>query len=454
MKHALLGFLRAARLAGVPVSSAESIDAFRAIELTGFDDRAAVRDALALVLGKSAEDQKRVELVFDRYFGGDGAAFDLEGATHDAALEVLDFDIAAFEADLAGSTLALILLDDDRARLVRDLYRAARAERVDEVRFFTQVNATARRMLERLGLAELDAAIERLRARGDARATQMADFLHQRRGAVGQLARDLVERRFAASSGGGADARRDELLRDARLANVDRRDVERMRALVRDVARKFAARYSRVRKRAQRGRLDTRKTTRGAIATGGVPFRVHWRTKNLEKPRLLILCDVSGSVATLASFFLLFIHELREAIADVRAFAFSGKALDISDLLERESIEGLGEHVMRAIGFQSSDYGRAFTEIEATGAFDAVDRKTTVVVLGDGRTNYGEARVDLIATLHDRAKRVIWLSPEDRGSWGTDDSEMLRYARHTHVAQTCNRLRHLERFVEELLESP
>ena len=453
MKDALLGFLRAARLAGVTVSSAESIDAFRAIELTGFDDREAVRGALALVLGKSAEDEKRVELVFDRYFGGDGAAFDLESATEGEAIDKLDFDIAAFEAELADSTLARILLDDDRARLVRDLYRAARLEGMDDVRFFTQINGAARRILERLGLSELDAAIERLRARGDARATQIADFLQQRRGAVGQLARDLVERRFSAASGGGADIRRDDFLRDARLANVDRRDIERMRSLVRDVARKFAARYGRIRKRKQRGRLDTRKTTRGAIATGGVPFEVHWKTRTLEKPRLLILCDVSGSVATLASFFLLFIHELREAIADVRAFAFSGKALDISDLLARESIEGLGETVMRQIGFQSSDYGRAFTDVEATGAFDAVDRKTTVVVLGDGRTNYGETRVDIIATLYDRAKRVVWLNPEDRGSWGTDDSEMLRYQRYTHVAQTCNRLRHLERFVEQLLEA-
>ena len=451
MKDSLLGFLRATRNAGVEVSPAESIDAFRAVELTGFDDRDAVRGALALVLGKTREDEERVQLVFDRYFGGDGAAFDLEFARKDDPATRLDFDLAAFEADLADSPLARTLLDDDRARLVRDLYAAGRAERIQDVQFFTQINATARRILERLGLGDLDAAIARLRARGDARATRIADFLQQRRSAVGQMARDLVERRFAATSGGGATLRRDEFLRDARLANVDRRDIERMRVLVREVARRFATRYGRARKRRLRGRLDTRKTTRAAIATSGVPFHIHWKTKTLDKPRLLLLCDVSGSVATLASFFLLFIHELREAIADVRAFGFSGRALDITDVLASESIEGLGAHVMREIGFQSSDYGRAFTEIDELGVFDAVDRKTTVVILGDGRTNYGEPRIDLIAKLHERAKRVVWLNPEDRGSWGTDDSEMLRYARYTHVAQTCNRLRHLERFVEGLL---
>jgi uncharacterized protein with von Willebrand factor type A (vWA) domain len=451
VKDALLGFLRAARQAGVEVSPAESIDAFRAIELTGFDDRDAVRGALALVLGKTAEDERRVELVFDRYFGGEGAAFAPTVAERDETIEQIDLDIAAFQADLADSELARMLLADDRARLVRDLYLAGRAEGIESARYFTQINAIARRMLERLGLGELDAAIARLQARGDARAAQIADFLQQRRSAVSQLARDLVERRFAASSGGGAEMRRDEFLRDARLANVDRRDIERMRALVREVARRFATRYGRVRKRKERGRLDTRKTTRGAIATGGVPFRVHWKTRTLEKPRLLLLCDVSGSVSTLASFFLLFIHELREAIADVRAFAFSGRALDITDVLARGSIEDLGQHVMREIGYQSSDYGRAFGEIEAGGAFEAVDRKTTVVILGDGRTNYGDPRIDLVQRLHERAKRVVWLNPEDRGSWGTDDSEMLRYARHVHVAQTCNRLRHLERFVETLL---
>ncbi len=300
MKDALLGFLRAARHAGVEVPPAESIDAFRAVELTGFDDRDAVRGALALVLGKTRDDEERVELVFDRYFGGDGAAFELEFAPIDDPATRLEFDLAAFEADLADSTLAQTLLGDDRARLVRDLYAAGRAERLQDVQYFTQINATARRILERLGLAELDAAIAKL-----------------------------------------------------------------------------------------------------------------------------------------------------------RAFGFSGRALDITELLASESIEELGAHVMREIGFQSSDYGRAFTEIDDLGVFDAVDRKTTVVVLGDGRTNYGEPRIDLIQKLHDRAKRVVWLNPEDRGSWGTDDSEMLRYARYTHVAQTCNRLRHLERFVEDLLaESP
>jgi uncharacterized protein with von Willebrand factor type A (vWA) domain len=451
MKEALLGFLRATRAAGVDVSPAESIDAFRALELTGFDDREAVKSALALVLGKTAEDERRVELVFDRYFGGDGAAFEVEFAVPTDTVESLAIDVALFEADIADSQLARTLLADDRARLVRDLFIAARAERIDEVRYFTQINAAARRILEAFGLAELDAAIARLRARGDARATEIADFLQQRRSIVGQMARDLVERRFAASSAGGASVRRDEFLRDARLANVDRRDIERMRTLVREVARRFATRYGRTRKRARRGRLDVRRTTRGAIATSGVPFRVHWKTKKLEKPRLLLLCDVSGSCATLASFFLLFIHELREAIADVRAFAFSGPAIEITEVLARESIEGLGEYVMRAIGYQSSDYGRAFGEIDATGALEAVDRKTTVVILGDGRTNYGDPRLDLVRQLHERAKRVVWLNPEDRGAWGTDDSEMLRYERYAHVAQTCNRLKHLERFVEELL---
>ncbi len=451
MKEALLGFLRAARNAGVEVSPAESIDAFRAIELTGFDDRDAVRGALALVLGKTEDNAQRIELVFDRYFGGDGAAFELAASDDDVAK--LDFDIAAFVDDLHDSMLANVLLDDDRARLVRELYAAARMERLDAINFFTQVNGTARRMLDRLGLAELDTAIARLRARGDARATQIADFLTQRRSVVSQMARDLVERRFAASSGGGAPMRRDAFLRGARLANVDRRDIDRMRLLVREIARRFATRYGRVRKRKLRGRLDTRKTTRGAVATSGVPFRIHWKNKALEKPKLLLLCDVSGSVATLASFFLLFIHELREAISDVRAFAFSGPALDITDVLARESIEDLGAHVMREIGFQSSDYGRAFTQIDETGAFDAVDRKTTVVILGDGRTNYGETRVDLVQKLYERSKRVVWLNPEDRGSWGTDDSAMLRYKRYTHVAQTCNRLKHLERFVEDLLQN-
>ncbi|MDQ2858952.1 MAG: VWA domain-containing protein, partial [Candidatus Eremiobacteraeota bacterium] len=279
-----------------------------------------------------------------------------------------------------------------------------------------------------------------------------ADFLAERRGAVVALARDLVERRLAARGPAEAERLHDRFLREARLANIERRDVERMRVLVRAMARRLATRYGRTRTRARRGELDMSATMRRNVAFDGVPFDIVWKRRKIRKPRLVVLCDVSGSVARLASFMLLFASELAGVVADVRSFAFSDSLIEVTDVLAHRSIEQAGEDIMRSIGFHSSSYGQALADFERSH-LASVDRKTTVVILGDARTNYGDPRVDVVRALRDRAKRVVWLNPEPRGSWGTDDSEMLRYLPLCAVARTCNSLRHLEDAIEELVRA-
>jgi len=118
--------------------------------------------------------------------------------------------------------------------------------------------------------------------------------------------------------------------------------------------------------------------------------------------------------------------------------------------VRRKTIEGALAEVMSLVGFRSSDYGRAFEDFTENHR-DAVDRKTTVVILGDGRTNYGNPRLDLVASIASRAKRLVWLNPEHRVAWGMDDSAMLQYRKFCSVATTCNRLRHLESIIDNLL---
>jgi hypothetical protein len=438
MKAPLIGFLNVARNAGIAISVAESIEAFEATELVGYEDRQLLKDTLQLVLAKDDDERERFDQCFERYFGL-------------ANLELPPDERAPIDAQV-DSTLAQILLDDDRAALIRALFAAAAEANVSDVRLFTQINRYARRILEIMGVAGLEDTIARLRSTGSAEDARIADFLDERRRAVGELARDIVERRLAPTAGGAPEAARDEFLRDARLINVDRRDVERMRGIVRAMARRLATRYGRLHRRARRGRLDVRRTLRRNIAFDAVPFRTAWRRVRIEKPRIMLLCDVSGSVAALAHFLLLFVYALTEEVADVRSFAFANRLIETSEIFETKSFEEAIVEVMDALGFRSSDYGRSLGDFESAFA-DAVDRRTTVVILGDGRSNYGEPRIDVLKHLYERAKRVVWLNPEPRVSWGLDDSVMLRYLPYCHVATVCNRLRHLEDAVEDLLES-
>jgi hypothetical protein len=225
-----------------------------------------------------------------------------------------------------------------------------------------------------------------------------------------------------------------------------------MRALVRAMARRLASRYGRMHRRARRGQLDVRKTMRRNISSDGVPFRTAWKRRRIEKPRIVLLCDVSGSVAALAHFLLLFVYALTEEVADVRSFAFANTLVETSEIFETKSFDDAIAQIMELLGYRSSDYGRSLAEFQSKFS-NTVDRRTTVVILGDARSNYGEPRVDVVRELYQRAKRVVWLNPEPRVSWGLDDSVMPRYQQYCSIARVCNRLRHLEDAVEDLLKS-
>ena len=137
-----------------------------------------------------------------------------------------------------------------------------------------------------------------------------------------------------------------------------------MRVLVRAMAKRLAARYAKTRRRRLRGQLDVRRTLRRNMGWGGIPFLTVWKQKRIEKPRVMVLCDVSGSVAAMAQFLLMFLYALNEALKDIRSFAFAGSLIEVSDILESEPIEAAIAKIMQTIGFGSSNYGNSLADFE------------------------------------------------------------------------------------------
>jgi uncharacterized protein with von Willebrand factor type A (vWA) domain len=217
------------------------------------------------------------------------------------------------------------------------------------------------------------------------------------------------------------------------------------------MAKKLAARYAKTRRRRLRGQLDTRRTLRRNMGWGGIPFITVWKQRRIEKPRVMVLCDVSGSVAAMSQFLLMFLYALNEALADIRSFAFAGSMLEVSAILESHPIEAATAQIMSTIGFGSSNYGNALADFE-DGWMRHVSNKTTVIILGDARGNRTDPRTDVIGRLSLRSKRIIWLNPEYRSAWGTGDSDMYRYAPFCSLVTVCNTLRHLERAIEDMLK--
>jgi hypothetical protein len=442
-------FLQAARSAGIRVSAAEGIDAARAVQIVGFSDRTVLKDTLSLVLAKTPDEKNLFDECFDLYFRRDSLVPEDEDAASDPKTPTFQGGFGG-EGTGAGSgtSLSQMLLDDDRAALATAMEEAARDSGIQNIRFFTQKNLYARRILDRMGLRQVERDIEALRKQ-DSHAT--ADRLENRIEALRDQARDLVERNLLLFARGETEKFREELLKSARLSNLERRDLDRMRILVRAMAKRLAARYAKTRRRRLRGQLDARRTLRRNMGWGGVPFITVWKQRRIEKPRVLVLCDVSGSVAAMAQFLLMFLYALNEALSDIRSFAFAGSLIEVSDILEHEPVETAIAKIMHTIGFGSSNYGNSLADFE-DGWMKLVSNKTTIIILGDARGNRTDPRTEIMQRLSQRAKRIIWLNPEFRSAWGTGDSDMFRYAPYCNVVTVCNTLRHLERVVSDLLK--
>lgn len=447
-------FLQVARGAGLRVSAAEGIDAARAVDVVGFADRTVLKDTLSLVLAKTPDEKTLFDECFDLYFKRDEfAPPDEHEASPPSPFGETSPPMAGSEAmgSGGGGALGELLLSEDRAALATAMEQAARESGLENIRFFTQKNLYARRILDRMGLRVLEREIEADRQTDSPDLVQRADRLQARLDYLRDQVRDFVERHLVLFARGETEAFREDLLKSARLSNLERRDLERMRVLVRAIAKKLAARYAKTRRRRLRGQLDTRRTLRRNMGWGGVPFITVWKQKRIEKPRVMVLCDVSGSVAPMAQFLLMFLYAVHEALSDIRSFAFAGSLIEVSDILEKEEIEGAIGKIMQLIGYGSSNYGNSLADFE-DGWGTQITNKTTIIILGDARGNRTDPRVDIMQRLSLRAKRIIWLNPEYRSAWGTGDSDMFRYKPFCGLVTVCNTLRHLERVVTDLLE--
>lgn len=449
MRENLHRFFRAARGAGVRVSPSESIDAMRAVAEVGFTNRAVLRDTLLLTLAKSQEEKQSLGQCFDLFFQQleiTGSAAQDKQPDAPPAEQTSSSEAAAPVSSLG--PLAQMLMAQDRNAIAAAVSNAANAAGLSDIRFFTQRGIYSSRILDQLGIMQLRDDLDALTATDPAQAERLAAATE----ALRETVRDTVSQALVLYGREESENLRHEILRNAPLSQLDQRQAEQMRLLIRQIARRLRERYSKPRKRPRRGHLDVRRTIRRNAAWGGVPFLTTWKRKHREKPRIIALCDVSGSVARVSDFFLLLIYSLHEVVSDVRSFAFSSHLIEVSDILDSQDSARAMQEIMSKVGFGSSDYGKSLADFEKL-ALKAVTPLTTVIVLGDARTNNLNPRTDILRRISERSKRLVWLNPEGRMGWGWGDSEMPRYATYCNVVRQCSSAKQLERAVTDIVAS-
>ncbi|MDG1826868.1 MAG: VWA domain-containing protein [Henriciella sp.] len=441
-EQVLTDFIRALRSADVRVSTGESIDAAEAVKLIGYGDRSLLLNTLRCVLAKSPSEKEAHDRLFDLYFSR--TAPPAEQNTSQDNQENSDDD-GGGEDDLLS-----LLEAGDETQIAMAMEQAGRDAELADIRFSTQISYYAQQMMKSLGLERLEGKMmQAFRERTDEGNARAEELIEGRKEMFGR-AREHAKQAFETFGAGATLAFREDFLADTAITALDVRDLERMRVLVQKIAKRLAVKHSRRRRKKNRGQLDVRKTLRANAGFDGVPFELAWKQTKRDKPKIVAVCDVSGSVARVVRFFLMLLYSLNEAVPDIESFAFSGRLENVGDTLENEDFAVAMDTIINKIGMSSTDYGQSLSDLKMNH-WDIIDRRTTLIILGDGRSNYGDPRVDIFQEAAARAKRTIWLSPEGETQWGSGDSEMLRYRPYCDSMQHVTTIKDLERILDEAL---
>ncbi|MDI1482361.1 VWA domain-containing protein [Polyangium sp. y55x31] len=450
------------RREGLPVSTAQAIDAARVAALVGFSDRQTLRDGLGSVLATKKDELTLFRACFDRFFAEERAHLgDLWSRLRvrgfsDAELAALRELLSAAAQRSSGDAAGMLAFTGEALELDQLLASAGIARALAPMTSALQTGFFTQEVNKRLGIPALGSALARMRdalreALGEERGAALAAALREELDAMKRRVRAHVEVSLARKLG-EADEQAARAV-DRPFSSLSPEEMAEVRRALRRLAERLRG-AERVRtKRSRRGRIDPHRTLRRSLRTGGIPFRPARRVRRRDKPRLVLLCDVSDSVRLASRFMLEFVAASQELFAETRSFVFVSDVGETTDLFRRKSPEAAlaaiesGRVVDRT---RNSNYGRALVSFEEQLG-RAVDRRTTIVILGDGRTNFLPEEVSVVERLVRCAGSVLWICPEPPATWGTGDSAMPRYAAVVSRVLVARTARELEGAARELL---
>ena len=437
----LVGFVEALRAQGISVGPSETVDAGQVLSVLDLTDREEVREGLACAVLRRADHRQTYDALFDLWWPaalGSRTVLADDGAENPSGPMQLDPE----DAEAMRGMLLELLSDNPDIGDLDDRLVAMIAAIVEAYGRYTSSRGpsySAYQALKAMGLDQLEGRLLAglLASHGDdpsptqeqiAKALAAQKIAQLRRMVEGETKRRTAEqlgRNHVQMYGIPQLAENVEFLR----ASGDQ--LRQMRRVVAPLARTLATRLAAKRRRSRAGSIDLRKTLRKSMSTGGVPIDVVLRKPRPARPELVVLCDVSGSVAGFSHFTLLLVHALRQQFSRVRVFAFIDTTDEVTHLFGPDADLAVAiQRITREAGVYTrdghSDYGNAF--VSFTENFPGVlSPRSSLLVLGDGRTNYRSPAADVLAHMVTASRHAHWLNPEPRHLWGSGDSAVPRY---------------------------
>ncbi|MDG2120821.1 MAG: VWA domain-containing protein [Actinobacteria bacterium] len=476
MLDLMSGFVVELRNAGLPVSLTENLDAMQAIKHIPIEDRDAFKYALATTLVKNEQHWKAFETVFEVYFSMRGPEYSVteneDGEIDEDSLEewmsqqMKGMGGRGSGEDMSPEEIAEMLY---RALMNGDEAMMAAMARAAVTQFAGMepgrpVGGTYY-LYRTLRNLDLDGMLERMMEEAGEKSESDLTSLQERlereefQNRIEDLKKEIeaeIRRRLVADRGVEAMAKtlKKPLPEDVDFMHASREEMASIRKAIQPLTRKLAARLARKRKHKRRGPLDFRATVRQSLSYGGVPAEPRFRNPKPNKPELIVVADISGSVAAFARFTLHLVYALQNQFSKVRSFVFIDGIDEVTRMFQDE--EDINNAVHRVNTEADvvwvdghSDYGHAFGVFWEKFGHE-ISSKSTVMFLGDARNNYHATNAWVVKETAKKARSTFWLNPEPKSYWDTGDSVISEYSTHTDGVFECRNLRQLEGFVDHL----
>jgi uncharacterized protein with von Willebrand factor type A (vWA) domain len=472
MQDKVIEFTNLLRKSGIRVSVAEAIDAFAAIDELSFADRQLFKDALRTSMVKRGDEIRTYDHLFDLFWSGyyDSLRDAFNAMNEDMGQQGVDVEdllrqlaeqLANLEdGELELSELAKALLSQDLSALEQMIRQAGEQAGVGRIENMLQVGFFSRRTAEGMGSEEARDQLEDLASRLEAggmdpeQVAAIRELMGKLMETLRRAVRDFTERELQTRNHDYMEKFRREMLTEKSFYHLTEEEILRMREVVARLAQRIKNILSIRKKRLKRGKLDLHNTLRRNMAHGGIPFEVIYKHRRKDRPKLVILCDVSSSVANVSRFMLQFMYSLQEAFTKIRSYVFVAELGEVTPIFKNGEVSAAVEQALDGGDvinvYSRSDFGYAFHSFWKD-YLSAVDNRTTVLILGDARNNYNDPRAWCLRDIHNKAKNVVWLNPESPSAWGFGDSVMDRYLPFCDVVDECRNLRQLSKIVDQIL---
>jgi uncharacterized protein with von Willebrand factor type A (vWA) domain len=445
----------------VRISPSEALDALAAASEVGLVDRETFKTTLAATLIKEFRDRPTFDRLFDLYF------LDLEalgqglqqalGPADPRVQDMLDRMLA--EEGIELDDLTELLMRGGGSEIEMAIRASGQNAGLERLMYFLQVGFFSRRISDRFDWSSIEADVERLMRLLEARGldpgqlARVRNYLELRLEAFKRMIRQHVERELERRAYRQGEKLTREVLSEKPLFALTADEIAQMKAVVARLARKIKDALALRQRQEQRGRIDTRRTTRRSLQYDGVPMEIFLKRRHREKPKLVTVCDVSDSVRNASRFMLQLVWSLQECFSRVRSYVFVSEIAEVTQAFNTYPVERAIEWALKGAPVDyhcRSDFGYAFSRFAKT-ELDALDRKTTILVLGDARNNYNDPQAWALRLIRERVKGIIWLNPEGQWGWGIGDSVMPLYAPACDFVRECRTIAQLGEVVDNLV---